>query len=375
MRYATEVETWEAANVRTFTVAKGKGKDKDARETRYQYDLRRTVRRWITTVTTVQAAPNFRFKVLLANQAYSPAVNLRIDGAENAGAAGASFNDKVFRFQSASGLDPAALPTYRIEQISRLVFSMPLDAFNIQDWGTGTSRTGLHPISPTCAGISVARPTSGPLGEWRNGALTLQVIDPSVTSADVELNVAGRPELGYRLRPDKIRSKLIAEYLIYWHHPNNKCMGDDGWTRSPPQDTVSDAREGTPARGSDDPVGVFRPGSGVPPAAGAPGSTPVSGGTTGGIGSTPGEAMPSNPAPVVVTNADGSTTTTTVTYTALASGGYVETTTVTRAPANVQISIGIVTGGAVSETGIINTGGIDRNADTLGRINWRELKR
>lgn len=339
-RYTTTLTIGEAVNVGA------------RRNDRYPYDWKRSVRIWDTVVTPVETIPNVRFKVLMANQAYSPAVNLRIAGAQDGTLVNATYNDAVYKFQATYGLSAAGLPTYLLADVSKLVFSMPLDAFNLKDWGTGATRAGLHPIRPQCAGVAVAAPTPGPLGEWRNGALTIQIVDASVADSDIELNVSGRPELGYRLRATSLKSKLLAEYLIYWHHPNNKCMGDTGWTKSPPQDTsVSDALSGVWAPGENDPQGVFLAGSGA--------STEV----------------PRPPDPVTVVNADGSTTTTTVTHSANASGGYTITTTVRTVPAAASgTEAGIVTGGAVGSNGKIDTGGIDKNAANLGRINWRELQ-
>ncbi len=323
---------------------------------RYPFNWRTTVRHWDTETTSVALYPNVRFKVLMANQAYSPAVHLTIDGAATPTLPNASFNDAAFHFESGAGLAAASLPSYQMADISKLVLSMPLDAFNLKNWGTGIVRAGLHPIKPQCAGVATAAPTPGPLGEWRNGALTLQIVDASVTDSDIRLNVAGHPELGYRLKGTSLAGKLIAEYLIYWHHPMDKCMGDTGWTMAPPQDSsASDAIQGSYPPGEDDPRGVFMAG------AGAAGDT----------------VIPSAPAPLVVTNPDGSVTTTTISYTALSSGGYIETTTVSTVPAAVAggASSGIVTGGGVSAAGQIDTGGIDKNAASLGRINWRELQR
>lgn len=338
----------------TTTLTIGEAVDVGARRNnRYPYSWRTTVRKWDTVITTVETVPNFRFKVLVSNQAYSPAVTLRIGGAENASAVNATYDGPVFNFQTAAGLTAASLASYRIASVRDLELAMPLDAFNIKNWGTGVTRTGLHPIRPQCAGVAVERPTPGPLGEWRNGALTVQVVDASVLDSEIQMNVSGRPELGYRLKPGALRTKLVAEYLIYWHHPNNKCMADTGWTKTPPQDDgESDAQPGVWAPGEDDPKGVFRAGSGENES-----------------------VVPPPPPTTTVTNPDGSTTITTVVHTALAGGGYTVTTTVRTIPPQLSGSSGIVTGGAVGSGGEIDTGGINKSAASLGRINWRELQR
>jgi type IV pilus assembly protein PilY1 len=317
------------------------------------YSLKTTVRRWDTVVTTVVTSPNTSFKVLMSNQAYSPAVKFNIGGSDTPTRTNATFTDNVYKYQASSGLKVADLPSYKMATISELTFAMPLDAFNIKDWGTGVSRTGLHPVRPQCVGVAVGGPTLGPNNEWRNGALTVQIVDASVADSDIELNVPGSPKLGYHLKLGSLKTKLIAEYLIYWHHPSETCMGNTGWSSSPVQDkSVSDAIQGAYPAAENDPQGVFVAGSGT--------GTDV--------------VMPPVPDPVIVIGADGTRTTTTVSYTPLAGGGYTETTTVrTDPPASSTAASGIVTGGQVDVNGNIGAG-IPIKAGELGRINWRELQ-
>ncbi len=344
VRYTTTLVTTEAVNIRPRNA-----------DRYYPYDSRRTTREWETVLTTVDTIPNTSYKVLMANQAYSPAVKFQITGSTDVPLkTGATFTESVFRYLTASGLTAASLPTYKMNTPeNQMIFSMPLDAFNIKNWGTGVSRSGLHPIRPQCAGVATAIPTAGPLGEWRNGALTVQIVDSTITDADIQMNVAGRPDLGYRLRGSSLATKLVAEYLIYWHHPNNLCMGDSGWTRSPPQDAGdSDAVSGVWAPGEADPRGVFTAGSGQT-----------------------GTVIPDPPAPTVVRNSDGSITTTTITHTALADGGYIVRTVVVVVPPT-GASEGIATGGSAdNSTGGVDARGADRDAASLGRINWRELQK
>jgi type IV pilus assembly protein PilY1 len=317
------------------------------------YSLRTTVRRWETVVTTTVTSPNTSFKVLMSNQAYSPAVNFRIDGASDTTAkTNATFTDQVYKYQTSAGLKVADLPTYKMGAISELTFAMPLDAFNIKDWGTGISRTGVQPVKPQCVGVVTNAPTLGPNGEWRNGALTVQIVDSSVGDSDLQLNVSGNEKMGYRLKNGSLKTKLIAEYLIYWHHPSQTCMGDPGWSMKPAQDaSASTAIQGAYPPAENDPRGVFVPGSGT-------GSDAVA---------------PPTPTPVVVIAADGTKTTTTVTYTPLAGGGYTETTSVRTDPPVSSTDTGIVTGGQVDLNGNIGAG-IPIKAGELGRINWRELQ-
>ncbi|CUI03474.1 pilus assembly protein [Massilia antarctica] len=338
----------------------------DKSSKRWSYDQRVVVTSWTTTETTVDTIPNTRFKVLVANQANSPAINFSIDGADSS-AAGGTYKGNVTGYQTSASLSVATMPAYKMNAIKDLQVSMPLDAFVIRDWANnGILRNGVHPIRPQCAGVASGESFLGKNGEWRNGALTVQVVKDTIAQSDVQLNVAGRPDLGYRLTDASLKGKLIAEYLIYWHHPTTVCMHESGWTyAAPPDNSKSTAKQGVAAAGALDPKGSFQPGTGDT----APPTMPTS-----------------NPTPVSTPNADGSITTTTVKYTALASGGYVIETTVTISwPASGGPLTGIITGGAVNNG---SGGGTDpkcvsgcvtpplpKESKKMGRINWRELQR
>lgn len=340
-KYTTDLTIAEAVDIGTVSAQK------------IPYSLKKTVRRWETVVTTTVTSPNTSFKVLMSNQAYSPAVKFKIGGSDTPALTDATFTDNAYKYQASSGLKAVNLPTYKMSTVSELTFEMPLDAFNVKDWGTGVSRTGLHPVKPQCVGVAQGGPTPGPDNEWRNGALTVQIVDASVTDSDIELNVSKEPKLGYRLKLGSLKTKLIAEYLIYWHHPSETCMSNRRWSASPVQDKApSDAIQGNYPAAENDPQGVFIPGSGT-------GSDVV---------------MPPVPEPVIVIGADGTKTTTTVSYTPLAGGGYTETTTVRIDPPASSTATGIVTGGQVDLNGNIGAG-IPIKAGELGRINWRELQR
>ncbi|MDB5934945.1 MAG: hypothetical protein JWQ01_2289 [Massilia sp.] len=344
--------TVSTAAVNAVKITSGSNKNK------WRYDMKTTTTTFNTVVTVVEVAPlSLKFKVLIANQAYSPAVTLTL--ADKA----STYDAKAFAYQS-DGLSLATLATklkeYHLgsdaDAITGLQVNMPLDAFKSKDWGTGIIRAGLHPTKADCV---YNNPALGPLGEWRNGALTIQIVDSTVADTDLQFNVANHPELGYRLKAGSMKAKLIAEYTVFWHHPNNMCMGNTGWVMNPPQDTsASDAVAGKKATASSDPgAGLLFNG------------TPNANGDTNTY--TPGTVVLP-----VVTNADGSKTTTTIVTTANATGGYTITTTVTTVPdPTVGTDVGIVTGGAVGTTGKIDTGGIDKNAANLGRITWRELQK
>jgi hypothetical protein len=61
--------------------------------------------------------------------------------------------------------------------------------------------------------------------------LTLQLIQSHTPASAVELVVAGRPEYGWTVKRDQFASYVLAEYNIYWHHPNNICFGESGWSK------------------------------------------------------------------------------------------------------------------------------------------------
>ena len=278
------------------------------------------------------------FKILVANQAYSPAAKISIGGN--------NYVD-VYGYQSSADLKVASIPAYTFSTVSTLKFNLPLDAFKSKDWGTGIVRAGLQPTQTGCV---KGTGTNGTSGEWRNGALTIQIVNSTVVDSDVQLNVAGRPELGYRLKSPSTSTKLIAEYTVFWHHPNGKCM-ETGWTMSPPEDTSAPSKKtATPAAGSTDPKdGIF-----------------VVGGASGSGSPSPGTVTSS------VTNLDGSVTTTTSVTVTNTDGTKTTTTTIT----TTGTTSGIETGGVVNTSGDINADGTDTRAQTsaVGRINWRELQ-
>ncbi|HEX8615716.1 MAG TPA: PilC/PilY family type IV pilus protein [Telluria sp.] len=348
----------------------------------WSYKERIVLRTWTTTQTTTDTIPNTRFKVLVANQAYSPAIKLSINGSDGTGTGG-TYDESVIGYQTKTGLKVADLPGYKMNEIKDLKVYMPLDAFVARDWGkNGIIRNGVHPIKPQCAGVVDGYSELGPNKEWRNGALTVQVVRGDIAQTDIQLNVANRPDLGYRLVSGKLKDKLIAEYLIYWHHPTNLCMGDTGWTyAAAPDNKASTAVQGVAAVGAADPHGTFLPGTG---------DTPV-------------EATPPDVPPTTVTNPDGSKTTTSIKYTELKSGGYTKEVTVYTTYQQVGSPVGVITGGAVNGPGsnvkpptppcvgptcptpcvgekcIKCEGkfadGTCKDTAVLGRINWRELQR
>ena len=103
-----------------------------------------------------------------------------------------------------------------------------------------------------------------------NGALTIQIIKATTPDSAIKLENAAYPAMGYRLKSDATsQSNQLAQYTMFWHHPNGKCYGDVGVgqrtgpttaptrTRRPPAPSAK-------APGSDDPTdGTFGAEGGV----------------------------------------------------------------------------------------------------------------
>ncbi|NHZ42944.1 pilus assembly protein [Massilia aquatica] len=350
----------------------------------------KTLRSWTTIISEKASSTNTEFKLLMANQQHSPAISFKVLGALTAGSQ-AEYNGPVTGYQTQDGLKVSDLTKYSMASIKEMMWSMPLNAFNIDEWVKGEKRTGVHPMIPGCAGILADSPQRGKSNEWRNGALTLQIVSASITQNDIEMNVPGQPKLGYRLKPASYEStggKLIAEYLIYWHHPVVKCMTSSSYSMTPAVTTAvvgKVAVPGTPALGSKDPHGVFvaKPGS-------------------------PTEIPPPPPNTVII-NTDGSVTTIVWTHVPQGTdGGYIRKGTSTTVwpngygpdPANpvgpgtstgptngtvpgTEPGTGTGDGGGVKVGGETCTGpkceldlnGENSKAPNIGRINWRELQR
>ncbi|MDO8457204.1 MAG: PilC/PilY family type IV pilus protein [Burkholderiaceae bacterium] len=349
--------------------------------TTYKYDVQTKTEQWTTTTTSsVTTTPPPSFKVLIHNQAYSPAAKISVGGAPYV---------DVFKYQVSAGLTMASLPAYTLATVGTLRFNLPLDAFKSRDWGTGVVRAGLHPIKWSCA---VKDAKNGPDGERRNGALTIQIVDASVQDSDIQLNVTkigfNKPEnLGYRLKDSSVSSKLIAEYTTFWHHPSDKCMGDSGWVKNPAEDPKSDAVAAIPAAGSTDPKDGTFGSTATPIDTGGPatGTTTTTDTKTTINANGTVTTVTTTIVTTTVTNTDGSKTTTTDTT--------IRTSTTGLGDNN---STGVTTGGyndPLCPPGTICTppcppgtictpppcttfaSGVCGPASATGRINWRELQR
>jgi len=196
------------------------------------------------------------FKILVMNQYLNPAAMLSVGGAEY---------ESVKTYESlASQTDPATLlgglPTYTEDDISTLVFALPLDAFKSKDWwGDGVQvRAGLIPTQTGCVnGVNSdgSDQTPGLNGERHNGALTIQLIKPDTPADALELN---GPDVtyGWRVKLANFTDYVLAEYTTFWHHPNKYCYNDPGWIPDPSEDFNTKTTTPTlPPPGTGDPVG------------------------------------------------------------------------------------------------------------------------
>ena len=292
-------------------------------------------------------SPSVRFKILVMNQFLNPAVTLNIGGA-------GYVNVKSYGIL-ASATDPAtllaSLPTYKTNTVGALYFNMPVDAFSAKNWwgSGGDVRAGLMPSATGCVhGMSDSNldPTPGRQGERHNGALTIQFIQETTPASALELNVAGKPAYGWRVKQDtNWRTYVLAEYTAFWHSSVGcYTTANTGWTQTPPSDSAGTSGGGTPAVGSDDPKG----GSFFPTSAIATSTVSVAGNIT----------------TIVNVYVDG--TRATVTKTLNADGTL---TTRTVAPDG---SVTAVT--TANPAGTIKSGGDEKRLQAqTGRISWHEL--
>ncbi len=233
---------------------------------------------------------NTSFKILVMNQYLNPATKLSVGGAPYVSVK--TYEDQASTTDATALL--AGLPTYTRANIGTLIFNLPLDAFKSKDWwgdGAGT-RAGLIPTVYSCVAYVKAdgsmvnlngKGLIGPNGERFDGALTIQIIKDTTPASALELNHADsnkngdgtngasntispsdRAKYGWRVKQSEFKNYVLAEYTAYWHHPNDLCYGEIGWTAAAPEDTISDATAKTPTTGSADPKdGIFSAGLAV----------------------------------------------------------------------------------------------------------------
>ncbi len=213
------------------------------------------------------------FKVLVMNQYLNPAAKLSVGGVTYESVK--TYKNLASETNATTLL--SGLPTYTRDNVSTLIFNLPLDAFKSKDWwgDGGITRAGLIPTVYNCVynvntngsmvnDISHRNGLIGPNGERFDGALTIQLIKSSTPTSVIELNKTGDAQYGWRVKQSEFTNYVLAEYTAYWHHPNNLCYGQTGWIASAPEDLTSDAIAKTPATGSADPKdGIFSGGLAV----------------------------------------------------------------------------------------------------------------
>jgi hypothetical protein len=304
-----------------------------------------------TTLNLVNAiaSTSTPFRVLVMNQYLNPAVTLSVGGA-------AHVNVKTYGgipSQTNAATLLASLPVYTRANIGTLEFNMPVDTFTPKNWwGNGDVRSGLHPTSTGCVnGMSSTDldPTPGIQGERHNGALTIQLIKDTVPASALEMNVAGKPEYGWRVKQDSNwATSVVAEYTVFWHASVGCYVSSNSkWTKTPPPETAGKAGGASSrAPGSADPVmGVSQ--------------------TTSPIVST-------------TTSTSGNVTTTVTTY---ANGSKLTVTRTTNADGTITIR-SVHPDGSVDVQTIGNSGGSlivgadeSRLTARTGRVSWQERLR
>ena len=196
-----------------------------------------------------------QFKILIANQPMSPAVSWSYGGLPY---------QKVIEMTeyTTAGLSVASLPAFSRSTVNTLRFNMPKDAFSVKDWtGTGYNQVGLMPSQTGCVNSDKEGGTkqTGRIGKaphklHKNGALTWQIIKASTPDDKIEMaSDVKDPAYGYRLKTSEREDYLLAEYTVFWHHPNGECWGDSGWVPDPPLDTDPPGDVVAPTPGALDP--------------------------------------------------------------------------------------------------------------------------
>ena len=287
------------------------------------------------------------FKILVMNQFLNPAVTLNIGGAGYVSVK----TYGVLASESNAATLLASLPTYTRSNLGTLYFNMPVNAFSsLNWWGSGGDvRAGLIPTATGCVhGMSSTNldPTPGIQGERHDGALTIQFIKPTTPSTALELNVAGKPEYGWRVKQDaNWTTYVLAEYTTFWHSSVGcYTTANSSWTQSPGPDSAGGNSGSNVAAGSDDP----RSGSFFPTSAVATVTTTSN----------------NNVTTTVTTYVDH--TRTTVTKTVNADGSVTTSTVNPDGSTNTNTT--------VNPAGTLKSGGDEKRLQAqTGRISWHEL--
>jgi hypothetical protein len=203
-------------------------------------------------------SPTTAFKILVANANLSPAVSLTLGSTTRPG-----WNLPLTSDGFIASTNGGSAAIFTRATIGKLIISLPTNAFSNQAWIPSSTdiRAGLLPSDTGCVHKNLGAASAG-TGPWMNGAFTLQLVSDTTDQSMVELNQPGHPEAGYRLKQGSTpQGKQLAQYTIFWHHPNHICVGQLGWSPTPPADT-STATYVSPAPGSADPRGDFGSGGG-----------------------------------------------------------------------------------------------------------------
>lgn len=346
---------------------------------------------------------------------------------------------------AASGCTTTTVTSGARASVGGLELSMPNNGYNIQDWwkdGDGVVTTGVMPTLYACAyGVNAdgTMPANsnphyytGPKGERHDGVLTLQIIKSSTPNNMVQMNVPGQPIYGFRVI-DKcgvsgypscpsgvtkpIVSYVLAEYTLYWHHPNQRCMGDTStkWTTTnnegdpwwPAQETTSASYVSSTANSTVTTMGILSCVVGGPNNASGSVSwkstaytaanTSPYGGALGGSGGPAGWTITppqdsANTLPICPTYNYRYDDPRTASFITAVGGGSASGGGTTSPPSSAPLTSGMggaASGGTISSGGNVTTlpggtpgttagGGTTTNNTTgappaAGRINWREL--
>ncbi len=213
-------------------------------------------------VSTEITDPNTKFKILIANQAYSPAVLWSYGGLPY---------QKIVDMAeyTTTGLTVASLPAFSRNTVGTLRFNMPKDAFSVKNWAGTTpadNRVGLHPTETGCTkggggsgGLSGGTQTGAIYtGDGhslhRNGSLTFQLIKENTPDSAIEMgSAAGDPAFGYRVKVSDRKNYLLAEWTVFWHNKVTSCYGMASWHKNPGPDTSAPGDVVAPTPGALDP--------------------------------------------------------------------------------------------------------------------------
>ena len=325
------------------------------------------------------------FKVLVMNQYLNPAATVKVGTAPDFVSV-KTYNNLASETSATTLL--AALPAYTTSTVGNLQMNLPLDAFASKDWwGNGDIRTGLMPSQTGCVNkmatigttpvASQLDPTPGVQGERHNGALVVQLIRATTPDSALELNVAGKPEYGWRVKTSEFFKYVLAEWSFFWHHPNGQCYkSGTTWVKNPPQDMTGSSTSQTPAAGSADPkIGSFGVGSGSGGGIGGSGSSSASGSSS----SASGLSVPSGVTEASRTvTAIGNTVTLTITYSdgkkikieTTRNGDGTASQKITNRDGVISTAITLDASGKLYENVLSKM-----NAVRAGRVSWREVIR